>query len=194
VPVPRVGRRLPRPISEADLFTALRQAPPRIRPLLVLAAWAGLRAKEIARLRRQHVLDTARPPVLLVVHDATKGRSERIVPLSDFVLGELRLHGLPASGWMFSRHDGAPGPNTPHMISLLCNQHLHDCGIAATLHQLRHRFGTVAYAASHDLRMVQELLGHADPQTTALYTAYDQADAARVVQALPSPSRLAAVG
>jgi site-specific recombinase XerD len=39
-----------------------------------------------------------------------------------------------------------------------------------TAHTLRHRFGTVAYQATGDIRAVQELLGHASPTTTAIYT------------------------
>jgi site-specific recombinase XerD len=41
----------------------------------------------------------------------------------------------------------------------------------ATAHTLRHRFASEAYASCLDLRAVQELLGHADPKTTARYTA-----------------------
>jgi integrase len=39
------------------------------------------------------------------------------------------------------------------------------------MHTLRHRFATVAYQESTDLRTVQELLGHMLPVTTGLYTA-----------------------
>lgn len=39
------------------------------------------------------------------------------------------------------------------------------------MHTLRHRCATVAYAKTRDLRAVQELLGHAKPETTAIYTA-----------------------
>nr|WP_324684669.1 tyrosine-type recombinase/integrase [Mycobacterium sp. 94-17] len=39
-----------------------------------------------------------------------------------------------------------------------------------TTHTLRHRFATMAYQASSDLRAVQELLGHTSPVTTAIYT------------------------
>jgi Phage integrase family len=69
-----------------------------------------------------------------------------------------------------------------------------EAGIGATLHQLRHRFGTQTYARRRDLRMVQELLGHASPATTAVYTLVDQADAAVVVDELPVPGRLKVVG
>ena len=73
IPVPRQARRLPRPIGTADLFAAVAQAPDRIRLWLVLAAWCGLRAKEIALLRRECILLTASAAGLLVATDATKG-------------------------------------------------------------------------------------------------------------------------
>jgi len=195
LPVPRLTRGLPRPISEQDLTGALASAPPRVRPWLVLAGWAGLRAKEIALLRRERVLDTATPPVLLVAADATKGHRERIIPMSGFVLAELRAAGLPRSGWVFPRRDGGRGPNAPHTISHLACEHLHACGTTATLHSLRHRFGTVLYRESgHDLRLVQEMMGHASPDTTAGYAAFDRVSAVSAVESLPAPRRLAPVG
>jgi integrase/recombinase XerC len=189
---PRLARRLPRPIPDDQLIYALAAAPPRIRPWLVLAAWCGLRAKEIALLRRERVIETGRPPGILVAVDATKGRTERYVPMSDFVVGEL-VPVLPASGWVFRRHDGRPGPNTAGLVSKLAGEHLRECGIAATLHQLRHRFGTAAYDVDHDLRTVQELMGHASPATTAVYTRVSSASAVAIVQALPAPGRLRVV-
>jgi integrase/recombinase XerC len=188
LPVPPLPRRLPRPIGEQDLFAAIAGAPDRIRPWLVLAGWAGLRAKEIAGLRRENVLDRVSPPLLIVAHDATKGRTERAVPLCAFALRELLAAGLPASGWVFRRRDDQPGPNRPWIVSQLCNEYLHGLGITATLHQLRHRFGTETYRGRRDLRLVQELLGHASPSTTAGYAAVDQADAADVVEHLAVPS------
>jgi integrase len=190
LPVPRLARRVPRPVSEQDLMEALAAAPRRIRCWLVLAAWCGLRTKEVALLRVENILVTASPPVLIVAADATKGRTERVVPLSAFVLAELAAARLPASGYAFRRMDGRPGPNEPWRVSQLANKHLHECGVQSTLHALRHRFGTETYRASRDLRAVQELLGHASPSTTAAYAAYDRPLARAAVDALPVPERL----
>lgn len=187
LPLPRKEHRLPRPISDRDLFGAVAGAPPRVRPWIVLAAWSGLRAVEIAGLRRANVLDAAPVPALLIARDATKGRRERIVPMAPLVLAELHAAGLPATGWVFTRRDGRPGPNRAHMVSRLVNQLFAQMGIGATLHQCRHWFGTQAYRQSRDIRLVQELMGHRDPATTALYAAHDQAAAAGVVGALPVP-------
>jgi integrase len=190
LPLPSLPRGIPRPVSEEDLGRALAAADARVRPWLVLAGWAGLRAKEIALLRRDRVLDTAAPPVLLIARDATKGRHERIVPASGFVLAELRLAGLPASGWVFPRHDGKRGPNAPWLVSQRANLALRDTGSAATLHQLRHRFLTMVYRETHDLRLTQDLAGHASPSTTAGYAAFDRSEAAAAVESLPAPGRL----
>lgn len=193
LPSPKLGRRLPRPISEPDLMRALDLAGPRIRLMLVLAAYCGLRAKELAYLRRESVMETGSPPMLLVTAEATKGRYERWIPLSSFVVAEIGRARLPASGYVFRRHDGRGGPNSPGLISHLCNEHLHATGTGATLHSLRHFFGTGTYAAGKDLRVTQELLGHQSPATTAIYAAWSSEGARAAVEALPVPGRLAVV-
>ena len=201
LPVPRYIRGLPRPIGESDLMAALAAAPPRVRPWLILAAWAGLRAIEQAKLRRDRVLETNTPPVLLIASDATKGHAERVIPISGFVLGELRTYqrdqhhtGMPRAGFLFPRWDGGNGHTSPQVISHLSNAHLHACGIDSTLHCLRHRFLSCIYQETLDLRLTQELAGHASPRTTAGYAAFNQAGAAEAVNAIPAPSRLHVIG
>jgi site-specific recombinase XerD len=167
---PKVPRRLPRPIAEDDLAFAVAAASVRVRPWLVLAGWAGLRAQEIAYLERAEVRETDRPPHLIVIDG--KGGRQRVVPLHPRV--EAALRPMPAAGFLFLRRDGQPGPNAPWMVSHLANEHLHELGIDATLHQIRHRFGTRLHAACHDLRVVQEVMGHSSPSTTAGYVEYSR--------------------
>lgn len=183
VPRPKLTRLLPRPISEEDLNVALDNAPPRIRVCLVLAAYAGLRACEIAALTRQDVLDNAPTPVL-IAHG--KGRKDRVVPLNDRTLAELRAFGMPSRGPVLPRVDlRAPGrPVSAHRVSTLVNSYLHDIGITDTLHTLRHRFATLTYAATQDVLVVAALLGHEDPATTAGYAAYSMPAAVSAVRAL----------
>lgn len=181
---PKVPRRVPRPISEDDLYAAVATASARVRPWLVLAGWAGLRAGEIARLERADVRDADTPPMLLVADG--KGGRQRVIPLSSRVLAELA--GMPRRGYVFPRHDGRPGPNAPWMVSHLANRHLHGLGIPATLHQIRHRFGTRLYAECCDLRLTQELMGHSSPATTAGYVAYSHRRAVAAVEAMARAS------
>lgn len=180
---PKIGRRLPRPLSEQDLEVAIACAPDRIRPMLMLAAFAGLRAMEIANLRGENVKWEYDPPVLIV--EEQKGGGDGVVPLAP-VLVEV-LSELPRAGWLFPRRDGKPGPNKPWMVSRLCNDHLHSLGIDLTLHSARHRYGTQVYRASgRDLRLTQELMRHRTPVSTALYTWVDGTEKAAVVSRLPT--------
>lgn len=188
MPLPKLPRRLPRPIADVTLEEAIAGAPPRTRIMLILAAYAGLRACEIAGLCRQDILNTADEPVLLITG---KGSHERTVPLGAYVWSELCAWGLPRRGFVIPRMDGQIGPCTPGLISRIANSYLHDaCGIAETLHQLRHRFGTAAYSVSRDLRVVQELMGHLSPSTTAGYAAFSNALAAGAVAAIEPSRRL----
>lgn len=192
IPVPPVTKGLPRPIAFDDLSRALECAPPRIRLWIVLAAWCGLRSCEISGLRRESIRETAVPPVLVVTRAATKGgRKERIIPLSPFVVGEIKAAGLPLGGYAFRRYDGKPGPNQAWMVSHLVGEHLRDtCGISATCHSLRHFFATQAYRASRDLLAVRDLLGHSSVETTQVYAAFDNQSAVDAVNAIPAPPRL----
>jgi integrase/recombinase XerC len=184
---PKKARRLPRPISEEDLDVAILNAPARIRPWLILAAYAGLRAAEIAGLDRSDVLDSQSPPVLLV-HG--KGSKDRIVPMNATVRHALKVHGLPGRGAVFQRADGIPGPNTASNLDHTANVYLRSVGVPATLHQLRHRFATRIYRECHDLLLVGALLGHSDPSTTAGYAAYAREDATMVVLILDAERQL----
>jgi integrase/recombinase XerC len=171
----RQARLVPRPIRDGSLTTALAAAPPRVRPMLYLAAYEGLRACEIANLRREDVLDGDDPPSIVVLG---KGNKERVLPLSAPVLVELQRHGMPRRGPIFTMRDArgrtTTRPITAHRVSATCNDYLAEVGAGASLHQLRHFFGSALYRASRDLRLVQEAMGHSSPATTAVYAAFDQ--------------------
>lgn len=182
--MPRARRRLPRPIREADLLVALIGAPRRIRPWLLIAAYTGLRAAEIAQVRAED-LDLDRG-LLMVVNG--KGGRDRVVPMPRILVAELRSLGLPVRGWAFPRlscgtHEPTSGHVTGSQVSHLSNRYLHATGTASTLHSLRHRFATDVLRESNDLLLVRDLLGHSSVQTTQIYAA-TPSDAARVVEAV----------
>lgn len=181
IPRPRLARLLPRPISEADLGVAINNAEGRVRLWLVLAAYEGLRACEVAGLDRADVMDNAPVPVMLV-HG--KGRKDRIVPLGERALMELRAYGMPSCGPLFPRLDGGPGPTSNHRVSIVANNYLRDMGITDTYHSLRHRFATRTHDASGDLLVVAALLGHEDIRSTTIYTAFSNPQAVAAVRAL----------
>ena len=178
---PRLRRHLPRPIADDRLEHALAVAPKPVRTYLVLAAYAGLRAAEVAALHRDDLMEHAAPPVL-VVRDGAKGSKHRVVPLHPHVLHALAQ--IPERGYLFP-HESGRGHVAPNTISKRANAFLHGVGIPDSFHALRHWFGTTLYRESRDLRLCQELLGHSDPKTTAGYAAFAPDRAAGIVAALP---------
>lgn len=175
---PKAPRCLPRPIGLQDLDAALRFAPERIAPWLLLAVECGLRAKEIAGLTAADLLTDFDPPLIRVVG---KGNKERLVPMTPAV--EQAMRHLPRRGPLFHRHRGY-GPVNPSIVSEQVNRYLHSIGIASTLHTLRHRAATDWQEQGGDIRITQELLGHASPVSTAIYTRFSNKRAADVVLAV----------
>lgn len=180
---PRLRRTLPRPISDADLGMAIRMAPPMIRAWICLGALSGLRCIEISRLDREHILESHDPPMIRVLG---KGDKERMVPLHPDTWDALRALGLPKRGPLFTGPHGVRLSAT--VVSRRGSEFFDSVGIPATMHQLRHWFGTRTYQATKDLRTVQELLGHASPSVTAIYTAWDQASGVAAVGRLRLPA------
>jgi integrase/recombinase XerC len=182
--IPKRPRYLPRPIAETDLELAIATADPRARVILALAGMAGLRAVEIARLKRDDILDQHDPPMLMI-HG--KGDKPRLVPLSSALLMELHAYGLGNRGPVIRRLDGLHTHVSPSLVSTVANRHLHAMGIADTLHSLRHRTGSILYKRTKDIRLVQDVLGHSSPATAAIYTQWSQEDAPRAMEQLALP-------
>lgn len=180
---PRQPRLVPRPIDTEDLVLALKAADARMRAWLCLGAFQGLRTVEMAGIARGDVLDGRRPPMLVVVK--AKGGRERVLPLHEHTLAALRCLPMPQRGPVFRLADGTPIKAAT--IGSYIARFLHDLGIPASAHQLRHHFGSEVYRLSHDIRLTQELLGHASPSTTAVYAAWSPAAAVDVLAELGRP-------
>jgi integrase len=155
----RVELTLPRPASDAAVDAGMNARDPRVRLMTRLGNEAGLRCCEIVRVHSRDVMGRVGEYSLLV-HG--KGGKQRVVPIGD----ELARILLDADGWLF------PGQIDGHLsagyASKLISRAMAGAG---TAHPLRHRAAT-AWLDSSDgnLRVVQELLGHASVATTQIYT------------------------
>ncbi|MFD0933962.1 tyrosine-type recombinase/integrase, partial [Methylobacterium trifolii] len=104
-----------------------------------------------------------------------KGGRERLVPLTEMARAAMREHlsGVPDdAAWLFPA-DSESG----HLTRQAFARDLKAAAIAADLradrvspHVLRHAFASHLLQNGADLRIVQELLGHADISTTQIYT------------------------
>lgn len=156
----RVPIGTPRPAGELAVRSAEKYHDSRVPLMVRLAAVQGLRAVEIARVHTDDVF----PDLVgwsLRVHG--KGGRVRVIPLDERLARELMSR--PA-GYVF------PGRIDGHLsasyVSKLLSRALPE-GI--TGHMLRHRAaGKFYYGTGYDLRATQELLGHASPATTQIYT------------------------
>lgn len=158
LPPVRVPRAKPRPTPEPVYRSALDEADERARLVLELAGRVGLRRGEIAQVRGVDVEADLTGDSLRVVG---KGGHVRTVPLPADLGERLRSYG---ESWVFPSPYG--GHLTPHHLAKIARAYL-PAGVS--LHTLRHRCASTAYAATRDLRAVQELLGHTRPETTAGY-------------------------
>ena len=162
--MPRLVKADVQPADDDAIAEALARTNDDDRIILVLSAFGGLRASEIANLTWGEV-DLRRSTITI---RRGKGGKTRIVGVSQPVRDVLLA--LPhRQGPVVRRRDGQPKPNAPGQISKRASALLGGRAAGFTLHQLRHRFATAAYAGTRDLRSVQDALGHSSPQTTALY-------------------------
>ncbi|MDZ5308294.1 tyrosine-type recombinase/integrase [Corynebacterium diphtheriae] len=157
IPVPQV-RTVPRPCPDALISDAMRVADKRVRLAVEIMATCGLRRDECARVRACDVEPVGQGWVLRV---QGKGGHTRVVPCPPHLARRI----ASAGGWVF------PGGHNGHIsagwLGKLISRALPG---AWTPHKIRHRYATVAYGHSYDLRAVQELLGHASVATTQIYT------------------------
>lgn len=149
-----VAENLPRPIGEHDLQIGLANADDTMRLWLLLGAWAGLRCMEIAHLHAEHL---GRDIRAIRVVDSKHGGS-RVVPMHHRIVAALPEQTVGRL-WRIS----------PNLVSQRVSRHFRAHGVAATAHQLRHRFATQVYESTGDINIVRELLGHKSTATTQIY-------------------------
>lgn len=153
----------PRPLPEVAYRRAVLEARGVDRLALRLAGEAGLRRSEVARI---HIDDVEQDLLGVSLRVHGKGGKVRLVPLSSSLARELEA-ALEASPYAF------PSPVTDGHLTAGCIGKRVAALLPAgySMHSLRHRFATVAYSRSSDIRAVQELLGHASLATTQRYVA-----------------------
>jgi site-specific recombinase XerD len=187
VPRPRREQRLPAVLGRDELrslFAAVGN--PKHRALLLLTYSSGCRVSEVVRLRPED-LDLERR---LIHIRGGKGSKDRYTLLSDIALAAIEHYRETAdpSPWLF------PSTRPDRHLSQRSVQHIVErakarAGIKkhVTVHTLRHCFATHLLEAGTDLRLIQELLGHASPRTTAIYTHVSQHELRRIRSPLDLP-------
>ncbi|PLW68079.1 site-specific tyrosine recombinase XerD [Pseudohalioglobus lutimaris] len=177
---PKLGRPLPKSLSEADVDKLL-EAPDldvalefRDRTMLELLYACGLRVTELTSLQVNQVsLNQG------VVRVFGKGSKERLVPMGEEALSWLQrylagprselLKGVP-SDVIFPSNRGRQMTRQTFWYRIKIYAQRAGIRQALSPHTLRHAFATHLLNHGADLRVVQMLLGHSDLTTTQIYT------------------------
>lgn len=178
---PKRPKLLPNVLSKEEIKLLLSVSSNiKHRTMLSLIYSCGLRCGELLRLKPVHI-DTQRR---LVIIKQSKGRKDRIVPLSVRVLALLNEYYSTAgiTNWIFEGQVKGE-PYDERSLQMVLKQCLQKAKInkPATLHWLRHSYATHLLESGTDLRYIQELLGHSSSRTTEIYTHVSNRELQKIV-------------
>ncbi len=184
LPLPRVERFLPETLNEAQVEALLESIPQddalglRDRAIVELLYASGLRVSELvnARLEALNLEDR-------LIRVTGKGNKTRLIPLGAKAREALVAYLEKGRPVHVKRRTGSEvflsirgsGLTTVRIWQVL-KERAKAAGMEENLypHLLRHSFATHLLANGADLRIIQEMLGHADISTTQIYTHVDR--------------------
>jgi integrase/recombinase XerD len=184
LPLPRTERYLPETMNELQVDRLLEgvavNAPRglRDRALLELLYASGLRVSEVVNARLENLdLDSR------IVRVTGKGNKTRLVPVGKKACDAIRVYLEKERPEMVGKRTGSEiflSARGTKLTTVRVWQIVKTCAKNAGLdinvypHLLRHSFATHLLSNGADLRIIQEMLGHADISTTQIYTHVDQ--------------------
>ena len=178
--LPRRWKRLPKSLSNAEIERLLEPEKPETpaalcdQALLELAYASGLRVAELRGVRLEHLHLEA--GFLTVIG---KGNKERVVPVGRKAVAAIHRYLQAARpklltgkspAHLFLNRRGLPFAASTLWTRIKRRVRRAEIGRNVTPHALRHSFATHLLENGADLRVIQELLGHANISTTEVYT------------------------
>lgn len=154
---PKIAKKLPVYLTQQEVHDLIHAASTQQTRLMIQLLYAaGLRVSELVALRYEDIHDNT-----LTVRSG-KGQKDRITILPEFLAKQL--HG---EGYIFG-----DGTMTTRNVQQLIREAARKAKIRknVTPHVLRHSFATHLLEQGTDIRVIQELLGHSNLQTTQIYT------------------------
>jgi integrase/recombinase XerD len=161
---PKSEKKLPRVVDKDFLIEKIKAIQNlKHKAIIMLAFSTGMRVSEVCNLLISDI-DSKR---MIITIRQSKGRKDRIVPLSENVLKILREYytAHKPKEYLFN------GQFEPRYSERSCNQivkkYISD---DFHFHMLRHSSATSLLEAGTDLRIIQKILGHSSTKTTEIYT------------------------
>ena len=184
----KVPRRRPRPVTEQHISLMLDHGYQSTRDMIVIGALTGLRIGEIVKIAAVDIDWTTN-----TIRSIRKGGLDHIVHMPPAVqaIAQRRCAG---GRWLFpSPYSNAQFPDGGGHILMksastsICRV-LRTAGIVdpkITGHSLRHYYATTLLRTGTNVRVVQEMMGHASLATTQLYLEVSDAEMSAAASALP---------
>jgi integrase/recombinase XerD len=184
LPLPRTERYLPETMNELQVEHLLEGVGPdaprglRDRAILELLYASGLRVSELVNARLEN-LDLENR----IIRVTGKGNKTRLVPVGAKACAAIALYLQKERPGFVGKRTGSEvflSSRGTRLSTVRIWQIVKTCAKNAGLdlnvypHLLRHSFATHLLSNGADLRIIQELLGHADISTTQIYTHVDQ--------------------
>ena len=184
LPLPRIERYLPETLNELQVEQLIEKIDTNVphglrdRAMIELLYASGLRISELANARLENF--ATEEGILRVTG---KGNKTRLVPVGRKACEALASYVSTERPKLVKRHTGSEiflserGTKlTTARIWQIVKKHAKHSGLEANIypHLLRHSFATHLLSNGADLRIIQEMLGHADISTTQVYTHVDQ--------------------
>jgi integrase/recombinase XerD len=181
--VPRIERYLPETLNELQVEQLIESIDTkaslglRDRAMIELLYASGLRISELANARLENFSEEG------ILRVTGKGNKTRIVPVGRKACAALAAYLSAERPKLVKRQSGSEiflsmrGTRlTSARIWQIVKKHARHSGLEANVypHLLRHSFATHLLGNGADLRIIQEMLGHADISTTQVYTHVDQ--------------------
>lgn len=167
---PKRAKVLPNVLSKEEVKAILEaHSNLKHKTMLSLIYSCGLRCGELLALQPVHI-DSKRNIVLI---KNSKGKKDRIAPLSPKILDMLRAYFIACKPKLYLFEGQVKGkPYDARSLQVVLKQALIKAQInkPVTLHWLRHSYATHLLESGTDLRYIQELLGHNSSKTTEIYT------------------------
>ena len=167
---PRRPKTLMPTLEVSELIDLLNSADsPRDRAVITLLVDCGVRAGEVCSLLKHNIKQET-----IIVHGKVGWRE---VPISEETKRLLlQVAALSSDDYVFH---GQKGLMTRHLIYAIVRRTLEKAGIKGPKlgpHRLRHAFGKNFLVQGGDLRSLQEIMGHADIETTQKYASLNLTD------------------
>lgn len=167
---PKRAKELPNVLSKVEVKVILNALTNnKHKAMLSLIYSCGLRCGELLRLKLEHI--NSQRNILIIKQ--SKGKKDRIAPLSDKTIEMLRLYykEYRPKNYLFEGQEiGEMYDQRSLQMVLKKALKLSKITKPVTLHWLRHSYATHLLEAGTDLRYIQEILGHSSSKTTEIYT------------------------